>query len=355
MMKELTTEWGCSFVLSTATKPAFEKSAHAGPGDARWAPGTVREIISEPAELYRKLRRVTIDWRIKEPVDWPEVAAWMQQHEQTLCVVNVREHAAQLYDELAGRTPGDGLYHLSTRMCPAHRLRVIAEIRRRLAEKLPCRVVSTQLIEAGVDVDFPVAFRALGPLDSIVQVAGRADREGKLTAAAGKPGGLLVVFKPLDHRTPPNEYKQATEVTEVLKGIGDIQPDDLDSMTRFFEDYYGHSDLGSKFLAWRKDGSFKTLADEFEMISSRTHDVYVPYGEGKKLIDELYLVRQLFPDLRRRLQRYIVGLQPWEFSKAKNTIATELAPESDVWIASDSAYSEKQGLVLGTLDDPIIA
>jgi CRISPR-associated endonuclease/helicase Cas3 len=355
IMDELTKHWGCSFVLSTATKPAFERPANSASPDPRWPSGTVREIIHQPAELHKRLRRVSIDWRIKQPVDWPEVAGWMQQHEQALCVVNVREHAARLYDELFALVSDSGLYHLSTRMCPAHRLRVIAEIRSRLLDGLPCRVVSTQLIEAGVDLDFPVAFRALGPLDSIVQVAGRADREGKLTASAGKPAGLLVVFKPFDHKTPPNEYKQATEIAEVLALISDIQPDDLASMTRFYEAHYSHSDLGSKFLTWRKDASFKTLAEEFEMISSRTHDVYVPYGEGKNLIDDLYRVRQLFPDLRRRLQRYTVGLQPWEFSKAKNTIASELAPESDVWIAGDSAYTEKKGLILAAQDDPLIA
>jgi CRISPR/Cas system-associated endonuclease/helicase Cas3 len=79
-----------------------------------------------------------------------------------------------LFDELAGYAAANGIFHLSTRMCANHRLQVIVEIRRRLHDRLPCLVVSTQLIEAGVDVDFPVAFRALGPLDSIVQVAGRA-------------------------------------------------------------------------------------------------------------------------------------------------------------------------------------
>src|SRR5208283_1057884 len=185
--------------------------------------------VHSPAALHRRLRRATIDWRITVPVDWQEVAGWMLGHTQALCVVNLRDHAARLYDELASQIPDQRtLFHLSTRMCPAHRLQVIAEIRRRLHEKLPCLVVSTQLIEAGVDVDFPIAFRALGPLDSIVQVAGRADREGRLTAAIGSPGGLMVVFKPVDHRMPPNEYANATGLTETLALSRSIQPDDLD-------------------------------------------------------------------------------------------------------------------------------
>jgi len=229
-------------------------------------------------------------------------------------------------------------------MCPAHRLEVIDRIRARLRENLPCLVVSTQLIEAGVDIDLPVAFRALGPLDSIVQVAGRADREGKITASLGRPGGRVVVFKPLDHRLPPNEYENATGMTETLARTRDIQCDDLDAMAQFFEDYYGNADLGSKFLDMRKNAKFRSLAEEFEMISSRTQDVFVPFGEGKRLIDELYKLRQLNADLRRRLQRYTVGLQPGEFRKAQGTVLSTLEKESTVWIAADGAYSATKGL-----------
>ena len=345
MIEELSSDWGCSFVLSTATKPAFERPAASGPKDLRWRAGKVREIVRSPADLHRRLRRVSIDWRIEDPVDWPDVAGWMLAHPQALCVVNLRDHAAQLFDELAPRVVESGsLFHLSTRMCPAHRLEVIAEIRRRLHEKLPCLVVSTQLIEAGVDLDFPTAFRALGPLDSIVQVAGRADREGLMTAALGRPGGLLVVFKPRDDKVPPNEYENATGLTETLAKARSIQPDDLDAMTQFFEDYYGNADLGSKFLAMRKEAKFRSLADEFEMISSRTQDVFVPFGDGKGLIDELFRVKQLNADLRRRLQRYTVGLPPWEFRKAQDSVLHEMEKGSNVWIAGDAAYNAVKGL-----------
>ncbi|MGI8961767.1 MAG: CRISPR-associated helicase Cas3' [Bryobacteraceae bacterium] len=345
MMKELTAHWGCTFVLSTATRPAFEKPAAAKVTDLRWLPGSVQEIVRSPEALHQRLCRVSIDWRIQTPVDWPEVASWMLEHTQALCVVNLRDHAAKLYDQIAAHVPEpDSLFHLSTLMCAAHRLMVIARIRHRLKEQLPCLVVSTQLIEAGVDLDFPVAFRALGPLDSIVQVAGRADREGKLSAAAGKPAGLLVVFKPVDHRTPPNEYQEATGITETLAKRRDVQPDDLDSMAQFFEDYYGSADLGSKFVNWRKAGSFRTLADEFEMINSRTQDVFVPYAEGARFVDELFRIRILTANLRRRLQRYTVGLQPGEFRKSRDSVLCELAEGSNVWIASSAAYGETKGL-----------
>lgn len=347
MMRELASDWNCSFVFSTATKPAFERGISTSLKDARWPPGTLREVIDSPAQLHKQLRRVHINWRIKQPVDWPELSGWIGEHQQALCVVNLRDHAARLFDEIHAHNPATGsVVHLSTRMCPAHRLAVIAQIRERLKAGQPCVVISTQLIEAGVDLDFPVAFRALGPLDSIVQVAGRADREGKLTYALGAPGGRLIVFKPLDHRTPPNEYAHATGVTEALAASRDIQPDDLQAMEAFFERYYGEADLGSHMEEMRHFAKFQSLAREFEMISSRTQDVFVPYAAGRGLIDELYRTGQLTADLRRRLQRYVVGLQPWEFKQARDvSLITELRPDTNVWIAADSSYHSEKGLL----------
>jgi CRISPR-associated endonuclease/helicase Cas3 len=267
--------------------------------------------------------------------------------------VNLREHAAKLFDQLASSEP-EGLFHLSTRMCPVHRLEIIAKIRKRLNAGLSCRVVSTQLIEAGVDLDFPIAFRALGPLDSIIQVAGRADREGRLTDSLGRPGGKMIVFKPVDHRTPPNEYAHATGVTEALAARLTIQPHDLGAMASFFERYYGEADLGSRFLDWRRTAKFASIADEFEMISSRTQDVFVPYGDGKFIVDELYRAGQLNADLRRRLQRYTVGLHPWEFQEARKTVLAELRPESGVWLAADSAYDREKGLQISLPPDSFV-
>jgi len=347
MMKELSDHWGCTFVLSTATKPAFERADTLDRRDPRWPPGTTREIVAEPDALHSRLRRVTIDWRIAEPVDWPEVADWMREHRRALCVVNVRDHAMRLSQILAADKPGspEGLFHLSSRMCPAHRLDTIAAIRRRLAEGMPCLVVSTQLIEAGVDIDFPVAFRALGPMDAIIQVAGRADRAGKLTAALGAPAGRLTVFLPKDHRMPPNEYENATGITSTAANRHAIQPDDLIRVAEFYERYYNEgADLGSKFQKMRQKAEFRTLASEFEMISSRTQDVLVPYGEGQYLIDKLRSVGFLTADLRSKLQRFTVGLYPWEFEAARKSILAEIRPNSNLWEASTAAYDSETGL-----------
>lgn len=359
MLRELTEDWGCAVVMATATQPAFEVNAASHEKKHEryaWPAGTVTPIIppDTAAEMHAALRRVHIDWRIKDATPWPTLAAEMLTHPQALCVVNLRQHAAKVYDELLAQSDDvqhEGIFHLSTRMCAQHRLDVLAVIRNRLEKKLPCRVVSTQLIEAGVDVDFPIAFRALGPLDAIIQVAGRVDREGRLTAAAGKPAGRLVVFRSEDGKTPPYEYKEATAVTEALARERDLQTDDLAAMRSYFERYYGDADdqTRGKPLAQMRDDktlAFKTLADQFEMINSRTKDIFVAYGaEGTNLIDQLQASFVVNGSLLRRLQRYSVGLQPWDFDAASSKGVIQPHPHIEgIWTASTTAYDVGRGL-----------
>jgi len=354
VIRELSDNWGCAFVFSTATQPAFQRGIES-PQDARLAPGSVKEIIQEPEALRSSLKRVQIEWQIETPIGWSEVARQMLSQSQALCIVNLRDHASLVFDEAIqqvrerGLDPA-GLFHLSTRMCAAHRLHVLAQVKERLLRCLPCWVVSTQLVEAGVDVDFPLVLRALGPLDSIFQAAGRADREGRLTAALGQPGGQVVVFLPEDARVPPNEYKLATELTatlakEALRSGSSLQVDSAVAIQSFFERYYGEgADLGEELQKMRMTAKFATLADNFEMINSRTRDVFVSYGEETlHWLDELRTVGRLTGELRQKLQRSVVGLQPYEVEKARGVLY-ELRPGSEVWLAVEGAYSMTKGL-----------
>jgi CRISPR-associated endonuclease/helicase Cas3 len=359
MMKEMAEDWDTNFVFSTATQPAFERPQYKK--DLRWSPGTLTEIIHDPASLHKALRRVEICWEIdpKQAVGWPEIAQRMTVVPQCLAIVNVRDHAGQLYEELLRVAEQNGLnkegvFHLSTRMCASHRLRVLDKIRKRLTADKSCRVVSTQLVEAGVDVDFPLVLRALAPLDSIVQAAGRADREGKITAALGQPGGKVVVFLPEDHKLPPNEYKEAAGITEAiakqeLLNGGSVQVDSADAIRLYFERYYGVSgtDLGEKLLELRKGLNFASLAQEFEMISNRTRDVFVPDDEeAQTAIEELRFLGKLTPSLRRTLQRHIVGLSPSEFQKASGVVErVATAAGDEIWVALNQAYDDRLGLI----------
>ena len=200
----LTRDYGVTAVFCTATQPAFRTAAKAI--DGGWHP---QEISSRPDALAETLKRTTITIRSKEapesPSDWPDLAKELVHHDRVLCVVNTRMQAGKLFRLL----PEAGRYHLSAAMCAAHRSDTLAVIRQRLEENKTCRLISTQLIEAGVDVDFPIAYRALGPLDSIIQTAGRCNREGR--SLKPRP---VIVFTPPSGDMPRGAYKTAAQVTE---------------------------------------------------------------------------------------------------------------------------------------------
>lgn len=355
MIEELSQKWGCTFVFATATQPALQRIEGAA-RDARLAPGSLQEIIAEPEQLRTKLKRVQVEWQIAEPQAWPEIAQKMLGEEQSLCIVNLRDHASALYDEVCRQAEHakklEGLFHLSTRMCAAHRLATLAKIRQRLERRQSCHVVSTQLVEAGVDVDFPLVLRAIAPLDSVIQAAGRADREGHITANLGRPGGRVIVFRAEDGRLPLGGYKEATAITTAI--VADaasrdvpVQVDSAAELASFYERYYGDSEQGVELQKLRtKAGgfAFATLAEKFEMIGNRTRDVYVPYGEkGKRLLEKLRRIGLMTAELRRALQRYSVGLYPYEFEKAKGVLS-ELREGSEIWLACEGSYDDTKGL-----------
>lgn len=365
MMRELAANWGVNFLFSTATQPAFERPAGTSfhKDDLLWPAGTMTEIIRDPAEIRRQLNRARISWEIDEAVSWEFVARRLLDASQCLAIVNLRDHASELYRLLKMQAAQRGFdmtacFHLSTRMCAAHRLRVLDQIRTRLKDGHPCWVVSTQLIEAGVDVDFPRVLRALAPLEAIIQAAGRADREGKLTALHGTPGGEVIVFLPEDHRTPPDDYRYATDITgrRARTACADQEPIQVDSpaIRDYFREYIDVDAqlLGRELVLLRKpldpgqlfDIRFATLAQKFEMISSRTRDVYVEDdAEATAVLEELRKQRYLSRDLRRRLQRHTVGLNPGEFEKARHLIE-RFEADQEIWIASKHAYSKEFGL-----------
>lgn len=169
-VKLLCTQYGCTVVFSTATQPSFGYR----PG-LSWQP---REIAPDPAALFAATRRVTVDWRLKQPISLVGIAGEVAQENQACAIVNLRAHARALYRQLVEQTGAESTFFLTTDLCPAHRLAVLREIRERMQAGLPCRLVSTQCIEAGVDLDFPVVFRALAPLDAIIQAAGGATEMG---------------------------------------------------------------------------------------------------------------------------------------------------------------------------------
>lgn len=358
VFRELVRQYGVSFVFSSATQPAFLKSTSLPDG---FTEGKMRPIIDHPDQLFKDLRRVNYHLpRDGETVDWPELARRMAmtEHRQSLCVVNLTRHASDLWDRLRSILP-DGekrmLFHLSSAMCPAHRLRVIRLMRWLLRHGQPCRVVSTQLIEAGVDVDFPTVWRALGPLDSIVQTAGRCNREGRADR------GDVHIFRPLDHKIPGGVYSVATERAAIAVDRADAE-EALATDPAIFADYF-HGLYQSVDTDKKIDGStiqedrlalkFRTVSRNATVIDNDTQPAIVAYGAGKRLIQAIR-ERQLPPgsprfnrDDQRSLQRYMVNLRQRDFDGLlAEKLIEPLLPNLNVHVLHASCYHAQLGLVL---------
>ena len=194
---------------------------------------SIQDIIPDAAQIYSALDRVVYEVRGEEA--WPNIAKEMSEHFQALAIVNTKADAFALLDEL--EMLGVDALHLSTQLCGAHRRAVLADVRSRLENQRACILVSTQVVEAGVDIDFPIVYRAMAPFDSIIQAAGRCNREGKLDR------GRVIVFETEEGHTPPGFYRTATnQARTVLNDGGD--PNDPESARSYFEQLYAISENG---------------------------------------------------------------------------------------------------------------
>ncbi len=248
--------YGCSLVLCTATQPALNYDAEdlrcglsnrREGGSGKWEQEALWEIIAEPAKHFQILKRVDYQW-LDKPVSWDALAGEVASHKQALVIVNTRRHARDLFDAVRKKIVGeqskerpDRLFHLSTWMTPAHRMAVLDQIRERLDAKRPCLLISTQCVEAGVDVDFPAVWRAFGPYDAIAQAAGRCNRNGALRdVCAGQPvKGLVRIFRPADAGLPGDGvYKIATKQTDLLRRMQKADPHDPGSFETYFHLLY---------------------------------------------------------------------------------------------------------------------
>jgi CRISPR-associated endonuclease/helicase Cas3 len=293
-LSHLSERYGSSVVFATATQPAFDTlDERVRPFAASgWTP---REIARCDEDLFGRLQRVEVDWRVDRPISWDDLAEEIARHPRVLVVVNLKRHARELVKRLKGLP---GLFHLSTNLCPLHRNRVLKQVAERLDDPAepPCRLVSTQCIEAGVDVDFPVLYRALAPLDSIAQAAGRCNRHGKLRK------GRVVVFRPDEEEKrayPPGGYRQGAKVTETLlrqrgeEGMGLDRPE---LFRAYYRQLYGVTglDTGEDEKASRLEEAVRNLdfvevAQQYRLIDNDAVDVLVPYrpDELGELLGEL--------------------------------------------------------------------
>ena len=302
-IKELAQNYRCSVVMCTATQPAVQAENGFYRGFEN-----VREIAPKPTALFDKLRRTTVQ-HIGTQTD-ADLLAKLGEHPQMLVIVNNRRHARSLYDQAKHL---DGTFHLTTLMCAKHRSQKLDEIRGRLKNGEPCRVIATSLIEAGVDVDFPLVMRAEAGLDSVAQAAGRCNREGKRPSE----NSFVWIFAPEDKwKALPELATQAA----VMRLTADSFSDDLlstQAVAAYFKDLY---DQKGKELDYKQilqmhhnagqslDFPFQTIADKFRMIESHMQSLIIPFDvDAENLISSLHHADHI-GGLLRKLQPYTVQI-----------------------------------------------
>ena len=309
MLEELAERYGCTIVLCTATQPALNKELLEG-----GLPLRGRELAPDPQGLAKRLKRsrlVSVGNRSND-----DLVSALANEPQSLIIVNSRKHALDLYRK-AAETGTLGLVHLTTRMCAAHRATVLSDIRLRLKDQQDCRVIATSLVEAGVDFDFPSVWRAEAGLDSLVQAAGRCNREGKRSLDES----IVKVFAAPDY-PPPREIKSLIGDMSRMMAAHAEDLSSLDAIRDYFREVYWRLDakgLDAKnilgcFPPLTRNGpdfSYRTAAERFRMIESGLAPVIIPYD---KRADEA--IRQLGVEairsgtLARILQRYVVQAPP---------------------------------------------
>jgi CRISPR-associated endonuclease/helicase Cas3 len=339
-LTELHKNYGVTLLLSTATQPAF--GPHSSDFSFEGLPD-MKEIIEDPKSLHEKLKRVKVNvpTSLSSEVSWEELAMELSGFKTVLCIVNKRDDCRKLY-----RLMPEDTVHLSALMCGAHRSKVIAEVKQRLKDGVPTRVVSTQLVEAGVDLDFPVVYRAIAGLDSIAQAAGRCNREGLLKE------GEVFVFVP-QSKTPPGILRQAAEIGRRLLDERVDDPLAPEQFTAYFKElYWIHGDrLDAKGILadLAPDSqlrfSFRTAAEKFHIIDeSQYAPAFVRYDEGEELVN-LLLNKGPQRWLMRKLQRYVVNIPKYVLNILKGAMEIE-EPFPGIYIQSNMGrYDEALGLI----------
>lgn len=348
-LDELALNYRTSVVLCTATQPALAETDDPERSFQGGFRG-MRELAKCPNKLYRDLKRVSV--RHIGALDDGELRDELLATEQVLCIVNNRRHARALFESIADQT---GIYHLTTSMCAVHRRQVLAEIRQVLEDGQCCRVISTSLIEAGVDVDFPRVLRAEAGLDSIAQAAGRCNREGRRSAA---DSDVAIFANANDEWAPPPELKKFAQVTrEVLRHHGD-DPLSLAAIEAYFRLLYwqqGSKSLDKHDLLARVENGrleglpFETLEQKFRMIENNQRAVIIPFDDKARVALRDLAYADKVGGIARKLQPYTVQV-PQQGYVALERVGAIVAIEPDKFgdqfmiLANEDLYDKHMGL-----------
>lgn len=330
---ELVRAYNATAVLCTATQPAIDEMLLEYSKKE-----SVVELCPDVDGMFEKFRRTSFEKEGRLTTD--ELVSRLESQQQVLCIVNTRKFAQEVYEAL----PSEGRFHLSTLMCPVHRKQKLDEIRERLKSGKTCRVVSTSLIEAGVDVDFPRVFREMAGLDSILQAAGRCNREGKRSAESS----IVTVFE------SENKVNKLIAVNRdaAEETVRDwTQPNTTSTIERYFKayrDFLRNDDKSGVITASEKGISgcglpFEWIAKEFKLIDQNTFAVYIPIGEGKELVSRLR-EGERSRGLYRRAGMYSVSIYENHFNALINAGAAEPFGDDAAFLTDCSLYSDEKGL-----------
>ena len=358
-LDELVQHYGTSIVLCTATQPAVLAGQLAKGGLTGGAEGC-REIVPADRNLHERLRRVTakrIGGRISDETLLSEVEAYPA----ALVIVNTRRHARDLFEVARKRCTARPVFHLSAQMCPRHRVEILNVVKGLLRFGKPCLLVSTQLIEAGVDIDFPCVFREMAGADSLAQAAGRCNREGRLPEL-----GHVFFFESSEYLPPPGFLRRAAEKGKEVLSLQAFADDLLvpEAVTRYFELLYKDQEQSLDRLSVLTDlippamptdrndflvYKFRTLGESFRLISEPSTSVFVPYGdEGRALCEKLrgsYAIGEQ-REIVRKLRRFSVGLRtPNPSNRDGNPIAELVHDTYWVLTSPETNYDEDLGIV----------
>lgn len=335
-ISELAQNYGSTVVLCTATQPSISEMFT--------EPIKPIEIIENPYELYNDFKKVEVI-NIGELNDL-ELVWEVNQKEQVLCIVNTRKHAKEIFSILEGE-----VFHLSTLMCPIHRQETLNEIRKHLKEKQDCKVVSTQLIEAGVDIDFPVVYRAIAGIDSIIQSAGRCNREGKLEK------GSVFVFRPCSEYAKVKGYLERTAKVAEMVFREHKDPISLEAIDCYFKMLYeleGKKALDRKGILdyFEERGNFlefdfQTAAREFKLIESNTYPIVIPYNEEAERLINIARFSKYPLSIARKLQQFTVSVYEYEYKELCKNSAIKMI--NDNFIVLDNVkknYDKNTCLIL---------
>lgn len=334
-LSELAVNYGSTVVICTATQPNLN-----GLLDERVRPV---EIMRSPQELYEAFRRVHVT-DLGDMND-SDLSARLNAHRQVLCIVNTRKHAQKLYEQLSD---SESCYHLSARMCPVHRRMKLKKIQNLLKEGAECRVISTQLIEAGVDIDFPAVYRAMSGIDSVCQASGRCNREGKMAS------GEVYVFRSTEKHGKATHWQ--SRVAEIGSMIFDEWDDPLSlpAVGRYFEKLYSYEGDGldkNKILPSFEERlrdiafPFEDVADAFNLIENDTRDIIIPYDDkARSIIKQMHQTG--FPGKYvRNLQGYTVNVYAEEFKALERNNAISSIADRFFVLEKSEDYSEDTGLL----------